>query len=43
MTADHFIVALIICAAVFYLITRLRAKKRSDCCGNKVTGNRLFK
>ena len=37
MIADRLIVGLIVCAAAFYLLTLLRAKKGSDCCGNKVT------
>ena len=40
MTTDRIIVALIVCAALVYLATRLRAGKKSDCCGNKAGGKR---
>ena len=40
VTMDHALVALIVCGAVIFLIARIRAKKRSDCCGNKVSGKR---
>ena len=40
VTVDHAVVALIVCGAVIYLIARLRAKKSSDCCGNKINGKR---
>jgi len=38
MIADRLIVGLIVCAAAFYLLTLLRAKKKSDCCGNQLNG-----
>ena len=40
VSADRLLVALIVCAALVYLATRLRAKKGHDCCGNKVSGKR---
>jgi hypothetical protein len=41
MNADHLIVAAIVCAALVYLIARLRAKKQHDCCcGSKSKAKR---
>ena len=36
MIADQLIVGLIVCAAAVYLLSLLRAKKKSDCCGNQL-------
>lgn len=40
MSADHEIVALIVCAAVLYLAKRFSTKKEANCCGKQMNRKR---